>query len=583
MKSTILGLVNKLNPNNIEYSPVFFKCIKNYNRQLFVKDVIAGILVGVVALPLAIAFGIASGVTPEKGIISCVIAGIFVSMFGGSKFQISGPTGALIVIVSGVIQNYGMSGLAIATFISGAILVFMGLFKAGSIIKFIPYPIIIGFTSGIAVTIFTSQVKDMLGLPIETMPVSFIDKWSVYFQSLGIINYWSVGATIATIVIIRIFAKISKRIPSYLITIIIMTVTAYVLRTYFGIESLQTIGDKFTISAAIPKPSHLGITVDNIQNLFSAGLTIAIFGSIVTLLSATVADGATSESHNPNDELVGQGIANIISPIFGGIPVTGAIARTLTNINNGGRTPVSGIVHAIVLLIILLFLGNLSELIPIASLAGILAVVSYNMSEWRLFVSLMKIPKADVTVLIVTFLLTVIFDLTIAIEVGLLLAVVMFIRRTSETASISVATNRINTSENTDVSTNEVITIPKGVEVYEIEGPFFFGVANKFDEMRKNISSRSLVRVIRMRHVPFIDSTGLHNLEILARNSKREHIAFILSGVNTSVKEAIIKSGVADIIGEEYICDNIHSALELSKKIIADNIQKKRQNAKRKE
>lgn len=570
MKQTILKLVDIFNLNNIDYNPVFFKTIKKYNKNLFIKDLISGIMVGVVALPLAIAFGIASGVTPDKGIISCVIAGVLVSVFGGSRYQISGPTGALIVIVSGVIASYGLSGLAIATFISGVLLILMGLFKAGSIIKFIPYPIVVGFTSGVAVTIFTSQVKDMMGLPIETMPSSFLEKWAVYFSNIELVNFWSLGLTVITIIVIKLCMKVSNKMPSFLIAITLLTAISYVLRAYFGIDTIQTIGDKFTINAEIPTPTKLGLTFDNVRNLFSAGITIAIFGSIVTLLSATVADGATSDSHNPNDELVGQGIANIVSPIFGGIPITGAIARTLTNIRNGGKTPVAGIVHAVVLLVVLLFLGNLSKHIPIACLAGILAIVSYNMSEWRLFISLMKNPRADVVVLVVTFLLTVIFDLTIAIEVGLLLAVLLFIRRTSESSSISLITSKIDTLKDAETDVEEVLIIPKGVEIYEIEGPFFFGLANKFNELQKNVSKRAKVRIIRMRHVPFIDSTGLHNLETLFKNSRREKIKFILSGVNPSVRETIEKAGLIEHIGEDNVCDSIQIALDRAAIIIKE-------------
>lgn len=565
MKSTLKNLFA-----NVDYRPSLLNDIKGYNKDRLVKDIIAGLIVGVVALPLGIAFGIASGVTPQSGIISCIIAGVFTSLFGGSSVQISGPTGALIVIVSGVISQYGYSGLAIATFVSGLLLILMGLFKAGSIIKFIPYPIVIGFTSGIAVTIFTSQVKDMLGLVIEDMPITFIEKWMVYFSHLGSINYWSLGVTVATIIVIRICGKISKKLPAYLISIVLMTVIAAILRNFFGNNDIQTIGDKFIIDASLPKPVNPGITVESVQNLFSAGVTLAIFGSIVTLLSATVADGLTGKSHNPNDELVGQGIANVVTPIFGGIPVTGAIARTLTNIHNGGKTPISGVVHAVVLLVIMLFLGNLSSLIPMSALAGVLAVVAYNMSEWRLFLSMMKMHRADVAVLLTTFFLTVIFDLTVAMEIGILLAVILFIRRTSETSTISLFTNSFNTTKNSDATQQEVVEVPKGVEIYEIEGPFFFGLANKFDALRRNISRSSKVRIIRMRHVPFIDSTGLHNLEILATNSRREHITFILSGVNPSVKELIIKSGVVDYIGTDYICDNIHDAIALAEKEIAE-------------
>ncbi|MFI3261923.1 MAG: SulP family inorganic anion transporter [Rikenellaceae bacterium] len=571
MKQTALNVLARLNLKNIEYKPVFFTSLKTYNKDTFMKDLIAGVMVGVVALPLAIAFGIASGVTPDQGIISCIIAGIFVSIFGGSNHQISGPTGALIVIVGGIVGTYGLEGLMIATFISGVILILMGLFKAGSIIKFIPYPIVIGFTSGVAVTIFTTQVKDILGLPLESIPTSFIEKWIVYFSNIHLTNFWSLGITILTIIIINFCIKINNRLPSFLIAIIIMTIASFVLRNYFNITTVQTIGDKFVINAAIPKPTNIGLTFESIRNLFSAGITIAIFGSIVTLLSATVADGATSEKHNPNDELVGQGIANVISPIFGGIPITGAIARTLTNINNGGTTPVSGIIHAIVLLMILLFLGNLSKHIPIACLGGILAIIAYNMANWRLFVSLMKSHKADVLVLVVTFLLTVIFDLTIAIELGLMLAVFLFIRRTSETTVISDITNGVDNAESHNPVSDIDEEIPKDVEIYEIEGPFFFGIANKFDELQKNVSNKRKIRIVRMRSVPFIDSTGLHNFETMIKSSHRHKIKFILSGVKPSVRETLVEAGLMNLLGEENVCDSIKTALARAKVIIKEN------------
>ncbi|MFI3268241.1 MAG: SulP family inorganic anion transporter [Rikenellaceae bacterium] len=571
MKKTAQDLFKQFNVRNIHYNPVFFTSLKTYNKQSLIKDLVSGIMVGVVALPLAIAFGIASGVTPDQGIISCIIAGIFVSIFGGSRHQISGPTGALIVIVGGIVSRYGLEGLAIATFISGVLLIIMGLFKAGSIIKFIPYPIVIGFTSGVAVTIFTTQVKDMLGLPLDAMPVSFFEKWSVYFSNIQDVNFWSLGITILTIVIIKICTKINDKLPSFLIAIILLTIASFVLRTYFDINSIQTIGDKFVINASLPKPTSLGLSFESIRNLFSAGITIAIFGSIVTLLSATVADGATSEHHNPNDELVGQGIANVISPIFGGIPITGAIARTLTNIRNGGVTPVAGIVHAIVLLMILLFLGNLSKHIPIACLGGILAIIAYNMANWRLFVSLMKGHKADVLVLLVTFLLTVIFDLTIAIELGLILAVFLFIRRTSETTSISQITSGVTDSENNEIIHDIDEEVPRGIDIYEIEGPFFFGIANKFDELQKNVTKKAKIRIVRMRSVPFIDSTGLHNFETMIKSSNRHKIKFILSGVKPSVRETLVESGLMELLGDENVCDSIKSALARAKEILNEN------------
>ncbi|MFI3322771.1 MAG: SulP family inorganic anion transporter [Rikenellaceae bacterium] len=545
--------------DNFWYKPILWQQLKEYNKEVFLKDLLAGIIVGVVALPLGIAFGIASGVTPEKGIVSCIVAGIFCALFGGSKFQITGPTGALIVIVSGVISRFGLEGLFIATFISGVLLLLMGIFKVGSIIKMIPYPIVIGFTSGIAVTIFSTQIKDFLGLQItQPIPINFIDKWMLYFSEISTINVYAVIMSVMTIVLIKLFIKISPRIPAFLATIIIITVTNYTLRYGFDINIVQTIGDKFVIDSSMPKVQDIGLTVSKMRSLFSAGLTIAIFGSIVTLLSSTVADGLRSETHNPNSELIGQGVANIITPFFGGIPVTGAIARTLTNINNGGRTQVVNIIHSIVLLLILLLLGNLSKHIPMACLAGILVLISYNMSDWRTFKSLLMMPRGDVVVMVVTFILTVVFDLTIAIEVGLLLAVISFVKRISETSTIS----HITDNPKKVFEENDLGVVPKGVEIYEIEGPFFFGVAIKFDNAKSHIGERINARIIRMRKVPFIDSTGIHNLEILYKNCKKEKIDFILSGVTPDVLESLRKVGLAATIGEENIFDNIGSALE---------------------
>ncbi len=547
----------------IAFRPVLIDCLKNYNKELFLKDLMSGIIVGIVALPLAIAFGIASGVSPEKGIITAILAGFLVSALGGSKVQISGPTGAFIVIVYGIVQQFGIEGLAIATFMAGILLILMGLFKIGTIIRFIPFPIIVGFTSGIALTIFTTQIKDLFGLDIAKMPASFIEKWIVYSQNMQSFDIWSFGVAVFTILIIVYTPKLSPKIPGSLVAIIVMTIAVVFLREYADITSIETIGDRFSINAQLPQLHQIGITFDKISLLMSAAFTIAILGSIESLLSATVADGVTGDKHDSNTELIGQGIANVIVPFFGGIPATGAIARTMTNINNGGKTPLSGIIHAVVLLLILLFLGDMSKHIPMACLAGILVVVSYNMSEWRTFRSLLKTPKTDVAVLITTFILTVVFDLTIAIEIGLLLAAILFIRRISESSSISVLTGEIDASAGHDVSLDiQNIAIPKGVEVYEIDGPFFFGVANKFDEQMKIIGDKPRVRVIRMRRVPFIDSTGLHNLEIFIKNSQKERIHVILSGVNERVRAVLEKSEVATLIGPENICPAINIAID---------------------
>lgn len=532
-------------------------------------DLMAGIIVGIVALPLAIAFGIASGVSPEKGLITAIIGGFIVSFLGGSNVQIGGPTGAFIVIVYGIIQNFGIEGLAIATVIAGIILVIMGALKLGTVIKFIPYPIVVGFTSGIALTIFTTQMKDLFGLTMEKVPADFISKWIAYFEHIHTINIWSFVIGIVSIFIIVISPRFSKKIPGSLIAIIVMTAVVYIMRNHLGITGIETIGDHFTINASLPQPEAISFNMETINLLLPSAFTIAMLGAIESLLSATVADGVTGDKHNSNTELIAQGAANIVVPIFGGIPVTGAIARTMTNINNGGRTPVAGIIHAIVLLLILLFLGPLTKHIPMACLAGVLIIVSYNMSEWRTFRSLMKNPKSDVSVLLVTFLLTVIFDLTIAIEIGLLIAMFLFMRRVAETTHVSVTRDEIDLSSEGEIRHNEeVLTLPKGVEVYEIDGPFFFGIANKFDGVMKTVGDKPKVRIIRMRKVPFMDSTGLHNLESLFRLSQAEHIHMILSGVNEHVRKVLKKSGFEQKIGAENICSNINEAVKKAKEAV---------------
>ena len=551
-----------------DFQPKLVSALKDYSREKFMKDLMAGIIVGIVALPLAIAFGIASGVSPEKGLITAIIGGFIVSFLGGCNVQVGGPTGAFIVIVYGIIQNFGIEGLAIATVIAGIILLIMGALKLGTVIKFIPYPIVVGFTSGIAVTIFTTQMKDLFGLTMDKVPADFISKWIAYAGAFDTINPWASLIGIASIVVIALSPKLTKKIPGSLIAIILMTVIVYVMRNYFGITGIETIGDRFTINASIPAPTPITFDMQTINLLLPSAFTIAILGAIESLLSATVADGVTGDKHNSNTELIAQGAANIIVPIFGGIPVTGAIARTMTNINNGGQTPIAGIIHAIVLLLILLFLGPLTKHIPMACLAGVLVIVSYNMSEWRTVRSLMKNPKSDVSVLLVTFFLTVIFDLTIAIEIGLLIAMLFFMRRVAETTHVSVTTDEIDLSDEGEIHHDEeVLTLAKGVEVYEIDGPFFFGIANKFDGIMQSMGDKPKIRIIRMRKVPFMDSTGLHNLESLLRLSQAENIQLVLSGVNEHVHRVLTRSGFDKKIGEKNICSHIVFAVERANEI----------------
>ena len=550
--------------------PQLLTSLKTYNRQTLTADIMAGIIVGIVALPLAIAFGIASGVTPEKGIITAIISGFMISLLGGSKVQIGGPTGAFIVIIYGIIQKYGIEGLMIATVMAGVFLLLFGLLKLGTIIKYIPYPIVVGFTSGIAVTIFTTQIKDLFGLTIESVPSDFIEKWGCYISHFSTADLWCSIVGILSVVIIALTPKVSKKIPGSLVAIIVMTVAALILKNYFGVTTIETIGDRFSVSSAIPDAHMPAMTWDTIKSLVAPALTIAVLGAIESLLSATVADGVIGAHHNSNTELVAQGLANIASPIFGGIPATGAIARTMTNINNGGKTPVSGIVHAIVLLLIFLFFMPLAKYIPMACLAGVLVIVSYGMSGWRSFLALMKNPKSDVTVLLITFFLTIIFDLTVAIEVGLIIACLLFMKRVSEITDVKAVTDEINEESDMIKDNAEHLTIPEGVEVYEINGPYFFGAGNKFEEVMAAFGDRPKVRIIRMRKVPFVDSTGIHNLTNLCEMSHNEGIEVVLSGVCEKVHKQLEKARFYDILGNKNICSHINLALERANEIIGE-------------
>jgi hypothetical protein len=557
----------------LEFRPKLFTMMKTYTKADFMTDLMAGIIVGIVALPLAIAFGIASGVSPEKGIITAIVAGFIISFLGGSKVQIGGPTGAFIVIIYGIIQEYGIDGLMVATMMAGVLLILLGIFKLGTVIKFIPYPIIIGFTSGIAVTIFTTQIADIFGLDFkgEKVPGDFIGKWILYFHHFDTVNWWNVIVSVVSVFIIAITPKFSKKVPGSLVAIILVTVGVYCLKLYGGITCIDTIGDRFSIKAQLPEAAVPALDWEAIKNLFPVAITIAVLGAIESLLSAAVADGVIGDRHDSNTELIAQGIANFVSPTFGGIPATGAIARTMTNINNGGKSPVAGIVHAVVLLLILLFLMPLAQYIPMACLAGVLVIVSYNMSGWRVFKGLLKNPKSDVAVLLITFFLTVIFDLTVAIEAGLVIACVLFMKRVMETTKISVITDEIDPNNESDLEVHEEhLMIPQGVEVYEINGPYFFGIATKFEEIMSRLGDRPKIRIIRMRKVPFIDSTGIHNLTTLCEMSQKENIHIILSGVNEKVHKVLEKSGFYELLGEENICSNINEALEVATREVAE-------------
>ena len=554
----------------LDFKPQLFTSLRNYNSKTFMSDLLAGVIVGIVALPLAIAFGIASGVTPEKGIITAIVAGFIISLLGGSKVQIGGPTGAFVIIIYGIIQQYGIEGLTIATLMAGAFLVLFGVLRLGTIIKYIPYPIVVGFTSGIAVTIFTTQIKDLFGLTIDNVPSDFIEKWGAYITHFGTIDTWSAFVGVLSVAIIAVMPRINKKIPGSLIAIIIMTVAALLLKNYAGVTSIETIGDRFSVSNAIPDAHVPALTWETRKGLVAPALTIAVLGAIESLLSAPVADGVIGDHHNSNTELIAQGVANLASPLFGGIPATGAIARTMTNINNGGKTPIAGIIHAVVLLLIFLFFMPLAQYIPMACLAGVLVVVSYGMSGWRSFLTLMKNPKSDVTVLLITFFLTIIFDLTVAIEVGLIIACLLFMKRMAETTDVKVVMDEI--SEESDLSSGnlEHLTIPKGVEVYEINGPYFFGAGNRFEEIMASFGDRPKVRIIRMRKVPFVDSTGIHNLTNLCTMSKSEGIEVVLSGVSEKVHSQLNKARFYDLLGEQNICSHIDIALKRAKEIVGE-------------
>ena len=564
------------------FRPKLFSTLAHYTRAQFAQDALAGIIVGIVAIPLAIAFGISSGVGPTEGLITAIIAGFIISVLGGSKVQIGGPTGAFIVIIYGIIQQYGLAGLTIATIMAGIILILMGLAHLGSVIKFVPYPVIVGFTAGIAVTIFSTQMNDFFGLGLSDVPANFVDKW-IYYAHHFQPNWWAFGIGLFSLGICIGMPYLTKRIPGSLAAIIFATIAVWLLKMYapasWGVASLQTISDLYELPHGIPAPHMPAMELAEgesfftlIQKLFPSAFTIAMLGAIESLLSAMVADGVIGDKHNSNTELIAQGVANVVVPFFGGIPATGAIARTMTNINNGGRTPVAGIIHAIVLLLVLLFLGTLVGMIPMACLAAVLIMVSYGMSGWRTIYGLIKHRNRDLWVLLITFFLTVIFDLTVAIEVGILLALVLFLMRTNEQTHIRTLHKEIDPNEDTDIQLNlEHLTIPDGVEVYEIDGPYFFGIANRFDDVMTHVSSKEYpIRIIRMRKVPFVDSTAMHNLSMLIQRSHNEGITIILSGVKTHVLHQLQTGGIEQQMNPDNICPNIHVALKRAEELLKE-------------
>ena len=540
--------------------PKLVTTLKDYTRAQFGRDVGAGVIVGIVALPLAIAFAIASGLTPERGLYTAIIAGFLISALGGSRVQIGGPTGAFVVIVAGIVQRYGVDGLLVATLMAGVILVVFGLVRMGGAIKFIPYPVTIGFTSGIALIIFSSQVKDLLGLEMGAVPAPFVAKWDAYAHAFESVNPWALVVAVATFTIILVWPKIERRIPGPFVALIVTTVGAHLLHL-----PVETIGARFgVIHAGLPHPSLPPITLALVASLAGPAFTIAMLAAIESLLSAVVADGMIGGRHRSNMELVAQGVANLVSPIFGGMPATGAIARTATNVKNGGRTPVAGMVHAVTLLLITLFFGRWAAYIPLATLAAILVVVAFHMSEWRTFVSEFRAPKSDVAVLLATFLLTVLVDLTVAIEVGMVLAAFLFMRRMAEVTNIQVLTHEfVDPTDDFERDPNAVRrrVVPEGVQVYEITGPFFFGAAEMFKDRVGRITGKPKVLILRLRHVPVIDSTGLHALREVVRRSRQDGALVILSDVHAQPVVALERSGMYDELGEENIQGNIDDAL----------------------
>jgi len=540
--------------------PKLVTTLKGYTRDQFFADVVAGVIVGIVALPLAIAFAIASGVSPERGLFTAIVAGFLISALGGSRVQIGGPTGAFVVIVYAIVQRYGVDGLAAATLLAGVILAGFGLARLGGAIKFIPYPVTIGFTSGIALIIFSGEVKDFLGLRMGTVPPEFVEKWRAFGGHLATMNPWAVSVSVLTLAIIVAWPRFNRRIPSPFVALIVTTALVQLLHL-----PVETIGTRFgVINAALPRPALPAITLAQLPALMGPAFTIALLGAVESLLSAVVSDGMIGGRHRSNMELVAQGVANIASPLFGGIPATGAIARTATNVKNGGRTPVAGITHSVTLLLIALFFGRWAGLIPMATLAGILVVVAYSMSEWRTFVNEFRAPKSDVAVLLTTFLLTVFWDLTVAIEVGMVLAAFLFMRRMAEVTNISALTHEFQDPVNdfeTDPNAVRRRVVPAGVEVYEITGPFFFGAAETFKDRLGRIAVRPKVLILRMRHVPAIDSTGLHALRDLVHRSRHDGSLVILSDVHAQPVVALERSGMYDELGEENIHGNIDDAL----------------------
>lgn len=551
--------------------PKLFTTLQGYTRQAFATDLKAGVIVGIVALPLAIAFAIASGVSPDRGLWTAIVAGFLISALGGSRVQIGGPTGAFVVIVYGIVQKFGVDGLTVATLMAGAILVAFGLFKLGSVIKFIPFPVITGFTSGIALIIFTGQIKDLFGLRMAAIPPDFLGKWASYARYATSVTPEAIAVAALAFAILIVWPKVVRSVPAPFVALVVTTALAAIFRL-----PIETVGSRFgSLSAAIPHPSVPHLSFDQVTLLIGPAFTIALLGAVESLLSAVVADGMIGGRHRSNMELVAQGVANLVTPLFGGMPATGAIARTATNINNGARTPVAGMTHAVTLLLITLFFGRLAALIPMATLAAILVVVAYNMSEWRLFRSELRSPRSDVAVLLVTFLLTVLVDLTVAIEVGMVLSAFFFMKRMSEVTDVRLISGDdadddvIDARESADPHALRRDMLPRGVQVYEIDGPFFFGAAETFKSTVARVAAKPKVLIIRLRHVPAIDATGLRVLTELVHAGRREHTLVLLAEVHAQPLIALTRSALLDELGEEQVLPTLEGAIARATRHIA--------------
>ncbi len=538
--------------------PKLFSTLKGYTRAQFVADLTAGVIVGIVALPLAIAFAIASGVTPDRGLWTAIVAGFLISALGGSRVQIGGPTGAFVVIIYGIVHQYGVDGLIVATLMAGVILVAMGLLKFGAAITFIPHPLVVGFTSGIALIIFSGQVKDFLGLQMGSTPPEFVQKWEAYAGAIGTASSPALAVALVALAIVIWWPRISTKVPSPFVALVVTTVAVKWLAI-----PVETIGSRFgEISSAIPIPALPALSFTQMMALVAPAFTIALLGGVESLLSAVVADGMIGARHRSNMELVGQGVANIASALVGGIPATGALARTATNVKSGGRTPVAGMIHAVTLLLITLFFGKWAALIPMATLAAILVVVAYNMSEWRVFVAEFRGPRSDLAVLITTFLLTVLVDLTVAIGVGMVMASFLFMRRMAEISGVTAISREASDEPDTDGTLDpRVAALPKDVQVYAINGPFFFGAADRFKDTLAEVGSHPKVLILRLRDVPVIDSTGLHALHDVVKRSQREGTRVLLTEVQPAVRRVIERSHVGDLLGPEAITDSLDDAI----------------------